>query len=300
MRIYYSDHYTIDLPEGHRFPMRKYRMLRHALTERGIIGEHELRDAVPIGRDDLLLAHTERYVDGVLQGTLDRLEIRRIGFPWSPALVQRSLATVGGCLASARAALDDGISGNLAGGTHHALRDAGEGFCVFNDIAVATLRLIQDGLVRRVAIIDLDVHQGNGNSDILGSHPDVTILSMHGAKNYPFRKVPSTIDIDLPDGTGDARFLEALDEHLPIVLDRGPDLVFYQCGVDPLEHDALGRLSLTFDGLRERDRRVLQACKTRGIPVMLALGGGYADPIELTIEAQCNTYRVAKELYPDS
>jgi acetoin utilization deacetylase AcuC-like enzyme len=162
------------------------------------------------------------------------------------------------------------------------------------------LRLIQDGLVRRVAIIDLDVHQGNGNSDILGSHPDVTILSMHGAKNYPFRKVPSTIDIDLPDGTGDARFLEALDEHLPIVLDRGPDLVFYQCGVDPLEHDALGRLSLTFDGLRERDRRVLQACKTRGIPVMLAMGGGYADPIELTIEAQCNTYRVAKELYPDS
>ena len=297
MRVYYSDHYTIDLPEGHRFPMRKYRMLRYALLERGIIREDELCDAEPIPREDLLLAHTERYIDGVLTGTLDRLEQRRIGFPWSPALVLRSLATVGGCLASARAALEDGISGNLAGGTHHALRDAGEGFCVFNDIAVSTLKLMQEERIRSTVIIDLDVHQGNGNSDILGGRPDVTIFSMHGAKNYPFRKVPSTIDIDLPDGTDDATYLRILAEHLPFLLDGAPDLVFYQCGVDPLVHDALGRLSLTFEGLRERDRMVIQACRDRHIPIMLALGGGYADPIEHTIEAQCGTYEVAKQVY---
>ena len=294
MHVFYSDHYTIDLPEGHRFPMRKYRMLRYALVEAGIITEDELLDAPLIDRDDLLLAHTERYVDGVMHGTLDRLEQRRIGFPWTPSLVTRSMATVGGCLASARAALACGISGNLAGGTHHALRDAGEGFCVFNDIAVATLKLMQEELIRTALIIDLDVHQGNGNADILGGRPDVTIFSMHGAKNYPFRKIPSTIDIDLPDGTGDDEYLRILNDHLPYLLDRHPDIVFYQCGVDPLEHDALGRLALTFDGLMERDRIVLQACHERHVPVMLALGGGYADPIDHTIQAQLNTYRVAK------
>ncbi|MBU3742371.1 MAG: histone deacetylase [Candidatus Kapabacteria bacterium] len=293
MHVFYSDHYTIDLPEGHRFPMRKYRMLRYALVDAGIITEEELRDAPLIDREDLLLAHTERYVDGVIHGTLDRLEQRRIGFPWTPSLVTRSMATVGGCLASARAALEDGISGNLAGGTHHAMRDAGEGFCVFNDIAVATLKLMQEDRIRTALIIDLDVHQGNGNSDILGGRPDVTIFSMHGAKNYPFRKIASTIDVDLPDGTGDEAYLRILGDHLPHLLDRKPDIAFYQCGVDPLEHDALGRLAMTFDGLMERDRMVLQACHDRHVPVMLALGGGYADPIDNTIQAQLNTYRVA-------
>jgi acetoin utilization deacetylase AcuC-like enzyme len=272
-------------------------MLRYALVDAGIITEGELRDAALISREDLLLAHTEHYIDGVINGSLDRLAQRRIGFPWSPQLVTRSLATVGGCLASARAALQDGVSGNLAGGTHHAMRDAGEGYCVFNDIAVATLKLMQEDHIRTALIIYLDVHQGNGNSDILGERNDVTIFSMHGAKNYPFRKIPSTIDIDLPDATGDEAYLQILGEHLPHLLDRAPDIVFYQCGVDPLEHDALGRLSMTFDGLRERDRMVLQACRDRHIPVMLALGGGYADPIEHTIAAQLNTYRVAKQIY---
>ncbi|MBU3679026.1 MAG: histone deacetylase [Candidatus Kapabacteria bacterium] len=297
MRVFYSDHYTIDLPDGHRFPMRKYRMLRHTLTELGIIDETQLFAPELASRDDVLLAHTQRYVDGVISGTLDRLEQRRIGFPWSPGLVDRSLATVGGCLASARAALKDGLSGNLAGGTHHALRDAGEGFCVFNDIAIATLRLMHDGRVRRVAIVDLDVHQGNGNSDILGGRDDVYILSVHGAKNYPFRKVPSTVDVDLPDGTSDAAFLAVVERELDPIVSFCPDIVFYQCGVDPLESDALGRLSLTFEGLARRDRLVLETFRRRGIPVMLALGGGYAQPIEDTIKAQCNLYRIAMDVF---
>jgi acetoin utilization deacetylase AcuC-like enzyme len=179
------------------------------------------------------------------------------------------------------------------------MRDAGEGFCVFNDIAVSTLRLMDEGRVRRVAIVDLDVHQGNGNSEILGDRSDVYILSVHGEKNYPFRRVPSTVDIDLPDGTGDEEFLRVVDEQLPAVLDFRPDIVFYQCGVDPLASDALGRLSLTHEGLMERDRRVIGTLRSAGIPVMLALGGGYADPIEDTIDAQCNLYRVALGIHMD-
>jgi len=279
--------------------MAKYRMLREALVQRGIVGVHELSDPGVASIEDVLRAHTERYVHGVLHGTLDALEVRRIGFPWSPSLVTRSLATVSGCLNATEAALVDGISGNLAGGTHHAMRDAGEGYCVFNDIAISTLKLLAEGRVRSVAIIDLDVHQGNGNSEILGGRPDVTIFSMHGARNYPFRKIPSTIDIDLPDGTEDEAYLQTLTEYLPNVLDRMPDLVFYLAGVDPLVHDSLGRLHLTFEGLAERDRLVLEGCRDRGIPVMVALGGGYARPIELTVEAQCNLYRVIRQTFPD-
>ncbi len=297
MRVFYSDHYTIELPEGHRFPMRKYRLLRQALVEQGIIDTSQLHAPELASREDVLLAHTQRYVDGVMTGTLERLEQRRIGFPWSQGLVDRSLATVGGCLASARAALEDGLSGNLAGGTHHAMRDAGEGFCVFNDIAVATLKLMQEGRVRRVAIVDLDVHQGNGNSEVLGGRNDVYILSVHGAKNYPFRKVPSTVDVDLPDGTGDEEFLEVVERELAPIVDFAPDLVFYQCGVDPLESDALGRLALSFEGLARRDRLVMETFRRRRVPVMLALGGGYANPIELTIRAQCNLYRIAMDVY---
>ncbi len=177
------------------------------------------------------------------------------------------------------------------------MRDAGEGFCVFNDIAVATLKLMQEDRVRRVAIVDLDVHQGNGNSDVLGGRNDVYILSVHGAKNYPFRKVPSTVDVDLPDGTGDEEFLSVVERELEPIVDFAPDLVFYQCGVDPLESDALGRLSLSFEGLARRDRLVMETFRRRQVPVMLALGGGYANPIEDTIAAQCNLYRIAMDVY---
>ena len=295
MRVFYSDHYTIDLPEGHRFPMRKYRMLREELLQRKIISHDQLHAPELAERDDVMLAHTSRYVHGVLNGTLGPLEQRRIGFPWSEALVARSLATVGGCIASSYAALEDGLSGNLAGGTHHAMRDAGEGFCVFNDIAVSTLRLMREGRVQRVAIVDLDVHQGNGNSDILGDRDDVYILSVHGEKNYPFRRVASTVDVDLPDGTTDEAYMTVVRRELDPVLAFQPDLVYYQCGVDPLHTDALGRLSLTHDGLRERDRYVIETFRSRDIPVMLALGGGYANPIEETIDAQCNLYEVAMD-----
>lgn len=293
MKVFYSDHYTIDLPEGHRFPMRKYRMLREELLQRKIISHDQLHAPELAERDDVMLAHTSRYVHGVLNGTLAPLEQRRIGFPWSEALVARSLATVGGCIASSYAALEDGLSGNLAGGTHHAMRDAGEGFCVFNDIAVSTLRLMREGRVQRVAIVDLDVHQGNGNSDIIGDRDDVYILSVHGEKNYPFRRVASTVDVDLPDGTTDDAYMTVVRRELDPVLAFQPDLVYYQCGVDPLHTDALGRLSLTHDGLRERDRYVIETFRSRDIPVMLALGGGYANPIEETIDAQCNLYEVA-------
>ena len=280
--------------------MTKYRMLREQLIARQIISETELYDPGLADLDDIRLAHTERYLQGVLTGGLDRLEIRRIGFPWSQSLVTRSLATVNGCLKATEAALADGVGGNLAGGTHHAMSDAGEGYCVFNDIAIATLKLIKQERVKNVLIIDLDVHQGNGNSEILGERKDVTIFSMHGERNYPFKKVPSTIDVGLKDGTGDDEFLSILDQHLPHLFDRQPDIVFYQAGVDGLHHDALGRLNLTYEGLMARDQRVLSMCRDHSIPVMVALGGGYAKPIELTVEAQCNLYRVMKDIYPNA
>lgn len=297
MRVFYSERYTIDLPDGHRFPMEKYRLIRLALLREGVVRDSELLEPPLATHDQLLLAHSPDYVDAICSGSASPDVIRRIGFPWSEGLVLRSLATVGGALAAAEAALQDGVSGNLAGGTHHALRNSGEGYCVFNDLAVVALWLLGRKQVRRVAIIDLDVHQGNGNSEILGGHEDVFIFSMHGAKNYPFRKVPSTLDVALPDHTSDAEFLDALALHLPKVFDFQPDIVLYQAGVDPLKEDALGRLALTHQGLMERDRMVLTACKRLGIPVSLALGGGYAKPIELTVEAHVGTYKVVREIF---
>jgi acetoin utilization deacetylase AcuC-like enzyme len=223
--------------------------------------------------------------------------MKRIGFPWSIDLYERSRATVGGAISAARAALKDGISGNLAGGTHHAHADRGEGFCVFNDIAVAAKILKSENLAQRIAIIDLDVHQGNGNSSILAHDKDIFILSLHGEKNYPYKKISSTLDIGFEDGTKDAEYLLKLKEALDVVLDFDPDFIFYQMGVDPLKEDILGNLHLTFEGLMERDRMVLSAAKEREIPISLALGGGYAKPIELTVVAYANTYRVVRELW---
>lgn len=297
MKVFYSDHYTIPLPDEHRFPMEKYRLIRLALLKHGVVRDNELSEPPMPSRETLMLAHTQGYVDAVLNGTLSEFQIRKIGFPYSTALVERSLATVGGALASAEEALRNGVSGNLAGGTHHAFADSGEGYCVFNDLAIVTNYLRTVHKIQRVAIIDLDVHQGNGNSAILGGRQDVFIFSMHGAKNYPFRKVPSTIDIDLPDNTGDRDFHTILKDHLPKVFAFKPDIVLYQAGVDPLKEDALGRLSLTHDGLQERDRLVLKACRTHGVPVSLALGGGYAKPIDLTVEAHVGTYKAVREVF---
>ncbi len=297
MKVFYSDHYTMPLPDGHRFPIEKYRLLRFALLRNGVVRDDELHEPPMPSAETLMLAHTHEYVEAVLNGTLSEFQIRKIGFPYSKALVKRSLATVGGALAAAEEALRSGVSGNLAGGTHHAFADSGEGYCVFNDLAVVTKYLLTVQKVRRVAIVDLDVHQGNGNSAILGGRDDVFIFSMHGAKNYPFRKVPSTIDIDLPDGTGDKDYLAILKDYLPKVFAFKPDIVLYQAGVDPLKEEALGRLSLTHEGLQERDRIVLKECRKHGIPVSLALGGGYAKPIDLTVEAYVGTYKAVREVF---
>jgi acetoin utilization deacetylase AcuC-like enzyme len=297
LKVFYSDKMTIPLPENHRFPIRKYKMLRESLVESGVLKNEHVFESPLASRDEICLAHDETYVESILNGTVDPMIIKRIGFPWTEGLVARSLATVGGCLAAARSSLQHGVSGNLAGGTHHAHRDAGEGYCVFNDIAVSFMSLRAEHLIQKAAIIDLDVHQGNGNSSILGGRKDVFIFSMHGEKNYPFRKVPSTLDIGLPDGTGDEEFLRHLESALPQVFAFQPDIVFYQAGVDPLKEDSLGKLHLSFEGLMKRDLMVLSECRRRGIPVVLSMGGGYAKPIELTVEAHVGTYRMVREVF---
>lgn len=239
------------------------------------------------------LAHDAEYVRRFLDGSLDRSVIRCIGFPWSEGLVRRTLASVGGSLAAAEEAMATGWGGNLAGGTHHAFRGEGSGFCVFNDIAVVIQHLRAEGRIRRAAVIDLDVHQGDGTAQIFAGDADVLTLSMHGKNNFPFRKQASVVDIDLPDGTGDEEYLRLLEDVLPRVFAFSPDFVVYQAGVDALETDTLGRLSLTIDGLAERDRMVLTACREYGRPFVITLGGGYSNPLEKTAQAHANTYRMA-------
>jgi acetoin utilization deacetylase AcuC-like enzyme len=297
MRFYYPDTPDLPLPPGHRFPASKYRLLRDKIDRERILGPARLLPSPSASQPDLLRAHDEAYVRSVLDGTLAPEIERRIGLPWSTTLVARSLATTGGSLAAARAALDNGLSGQLAGGTHHAHRDFGSGYCVFNDLAVAALGILAEQRVGRLAIIDLDVHQGDGNAAILGDRPDAFVLSMHGEKNFPFRKVPSTLDVGLPDGTEDEAYLRALGGALEQVAEFQPELVLYLSGADPLKTDTLGRLSLTFEGLEARDRMVLQFCRRRIIPVSIAIGGGYADPITDSVEAYANTFRVAREIF---
>lgn len=297
MKIFFSEKYQLPLPAGHRFPIEKYRMLRDYLVSNQIVQSDMIFESPLASIDDLLFGHSLEYVKQMRDGHVPKDIIKRIGFPWSLELYERSRATVGGAVSAARAALKDGISGNLAGGTHHAHADRGEGFCVFNDIAVAARLLLSEKLAQKIAIIDLDVHQGNGNSSILAKDKEVFILSLHGEKNYPYKKIPSTIDIGLENGTEDAEYLSKLRSALELVLDFNPDFIFYQMGVDPLKEDVLGNLNLTLSGLMERDRMVLSAAHEREIPISLALGGGYAKPIELSVEAYANTYRVVKELW---
>jgi acetoin utilization deacetylase AcuC-like enzyme len=296
MTIFYSDHYTVPLPDGHRFPMMKYRMLREMLLAEGVVTDRELHPAQPVDRETLLIAHTANYVDSFLSGTVDPKIVRRIGIPWSHEFALRSCASVGGTLAAAYTALDEGIAGNLAGGTHHAFRDYGEGYCVFNDIAVSALTLLNGGLIRRAVVIDLDVHQGNGTASILADEQSVFTFSMHGRNNFPFTKIPSNLDLAVDDGTGDTEYLALLAEALPRVLSFAPDIIFYQAGVDALHWDALGRLAMTHQGLMQRDRMVLHAALEHDLPIVLTLGGGYAKPITETVQAHIGTYRIAKDL----
>ena len=297
MPFFFPDVPALSLPPGHRFPSGKYDALRAIIDGERVLGKATLLPAEQASRDQLLRAHSAAYVDAMMAGTIAPEAIRRIGLPWSATLVARSRATVGGALASGRAALEDGISGQLAGGTHHAHRDFGSGFCVFNDLAVATLTLLDEGRCARIAIVDTDVHQGDGNAAILGLDARVFVLSVQGAKNFPFRRVPATLDIDLPDGTEDAAYLRALADALEPVQAFKPDLVFFLSGADPLAEDRLGRLSLTHAGLMARDRLVLSTFKARGIPVAIAIGGGYAEPISASVEAYANTFRVAAEVW---
>ena len=275
--------------------MPKYRLLRERLVAEGVLGAQELEESDLIDRPSLLLAHTPEYLDAVFSGTLSGPEQRGLGFSWSGALVARSRASVFGTVAAARAALRDGVAGNLAGGTHHAHADRGTGFCVFNDIAVAARALQREGLIDRALVVDLDVHQGDGTAAIFAGDDSVFTFSMHGAKNFPFRKQRSSLDVELADGCGDSEYLATLEGHLPAVLDRArPDILFFQAGVDPLEHDLLGRLKLTRAGLRSRDRIVASASRDRGIPLVLTLGGGYARPIALSVDAHLGTWREAR------
>jgi acetoin utilization deacetylase AcuC-like enzyme len=296
MKIFYSDLYTLPLPNDHRFPIEKYRMLRDSLVEHQIIRSEQLFESPQATEEELCLAHSPSYVRSMQDGSVELQMIKRIGFPWSYNLYLRSCATVGGALAAAKSALQDGIAGNLAGGTHHAHFDRGEGYCVFNDIAVATRYLKKEHLAKKIAIIDLDVHQGNGNSSILKNDEGVFIFSIHGEKNYPFIKIPSHLDIALPTGATDDIYLAALAEGLKEVKKFNPDFIFYQTGVDPLEFDHLGKMSLSFKGLMSRDEMVLSYALDQQIPISLALGGGYAKPIEKSVEAYANTYRVVGKL----
>jgi acetoin utilization deacetylase AcuC-like enzyme len=290
VRLLYCDHLEIPLPEGHKFPMAKYRLLRERIVADGF---WKLKPAAPAPLETIKLAHDPEYVDQFVEGTLPPAAMRRIGFPWSIGLVARTLASAGGTLAATRDAIDTGFGGTLAGGTHHAFRSEGSGFCVFNDVAIA----IHAFRPKRAAVVDLDVHQGDGTAHFFEHDPDVLTVSLHGAHNFPFRKQRSNIDIELPDQTGDEEYLRALDSVLPRVVEFKPDIVFYLSGVDALATDVLGRLALTPEGLKARDKRVIAECHRNRLPLVITLGGGYSKPIELTAEAHANTFRVAAAIY---
>jgi acetoin utilization deacetylase AcuC-like enzyme len=289
-----SAKYTFPLPDGHRFPIAKYALLRERVLAEGIVGTDCMHDPSRIARNDLLLVHTTDYVDRFTAGALTPDEERRLGFPWSESLVERSYRAAGGTSEAARHAIDHGIAMNLAGGTHHAFSDHGEGFCVFNDVAVAIRSLQRDKRVSRAAVVDLDVHQGNGTHAIFSDDDSVFTFSMHGGRNYPFRKVAGRLDVELADRTGDEEYLAALTHALPGVLtDSRPDLVVYLAGADPHERDRLGRLALTFDGLARRDSIVLELCREVGIPVVVTIAGGYGTQIEETVDIHVQTARIA-------
>ncbi len=294
LHLWSSAAYAIPLPEGHRFPMAKYALLREGVLAAGLVPPGRLHDPERAPVDDLLLVHTPEYVRQVTDGTLPAAEQRRIGLPWSPAFVERAYRVVRGTCEAAEAALVHGVAMNLAGGTHHAFPGRGEGFCTYNDVAVAVRRLQRAGHVRRACVVDLDVHQGNGTHACFAGDASVYTFSMHGAKNFPFHKVPGTRDVELADGTGDDEYLALLAAHLPAVLRAAaPDLVVYLAGADPHEGDRLGRLALTFDGLARRDWMVLEACREVGLPVCVTIAGGYGRDVRDTVRVHVNTVGVA-------
>ncbi len=301
MQAFYADHFVQALPPGHRFPMAKYPLLRGRLTAE--LPQVRMGQALRASDGELALAHTPAYVQAISTGSASAQTMREIGFSWSPAMGERARRSVGATIAACRAAQQEGVGANLAGGTHHAYADKGGGFCVFNDAAVAA-RLMQAEHARshktplRVAIIDLDVHQGNGTAHIFQHDASVFTLSLHGEKNFPFRKEPSSLDVDLPDGCQDAAYLQALEQALIELESRfTPGLVIYLAGADPFEGDRLGRLKLSYDGLEARDRRVFDWSWQRRIPLAMAMAGGYGHRIDDTVQVQVNSYRVAVQYW---
>lgn len=290
IRAYAHDRFTYPLPADHRFPLGRYRMLREAIDAQGIA---QVEEAPGAEDADLLLAHDPLYLDRVVHGRLTDREQKAVGLPWSPELVERGRRSVGATLAAAAAALDDGTGINLGGGTHHAFPDAGKGFCTFNDVAVAVRRLRADGAIERALVVDLDVHQGDGTNAILGPDPLTTCSGINGGANYPFRRVPGDVEVDLPDGTGDDAYLAALDDLLPRALATGrPDICFYLAGADPYEDDRLGRLALTTHGLEARDVMVRDLMWLQGVPVVVLLAGGYGRRVEDTVAINLATVSV--------
>ena len=297
MRLFYTDVFVLPLPAWHRFPMEKYSRLRQALLASGEFSEADFQLPHAATDEELGRAHDPDYIQAIATGQLSEKAQKAIGFPWSEGMVERSRRSAGATLCACRAALEDGISANLAGGTHHAFRDHGEGFCIFNDAAVAARAMQAEGRAERVLIVDCDVHQGNGTASILRGDDSIFTFSIHGARNFPFTKEQSDLDIELPDGCSDAAYLTRLEEGLNIAFDLAhPDLVIYLAGADPYHDDRLGRLGLSFAGLAERDRRVLARCQAQRTPVAITMAGGYARQINDTVSIHSTTIHLAKAL----
>jgi acetoin utilization deacetylase AcuC-like enzyme len=295
--LYYADHFVLPLPPGHRFPMAKYARLRERLGDSGEFRPDDFRVPEGAGDGEILRAHCPAYLARVRGGTLSADEVRRIGFPWSGAMVERSRRSAGATVAAARDALVQGWSANLAGGTHHAFRDRGEGFCVFNDAAIAARAMQAEAGIARVAVIDCDVHQGNGTAAILRGDDSVFTFSIHGARNFPFDKEASDLDIELPDGTGDEEYLRSLARGLGETLERSrPQLAIYLAGADPHEGDRLGRLRLTREGLARRDEMVLGRLAALGVPVAIAMAGGYGRDLDDTVAIHATTILAARRV----
>jgi acetoin utilization deacetylase AcuC-like enzyme len=292
MKCVYHPSYQVALPPGHPFPMSKYSLLRDQLLAEGIVAAGDILLPEPLDVSTLGLVHTPEYLAKLATSGLSAAEQRRLGLPWSEALWQRSRLASAGTLLAARTALDQGLAANLAGGTHHAFADHGEGFCVLNDVAIAIRKLQAEHALERAAIVDLDVHQGNGTAAIFETDDEVFTFSMHGERNYPVAKMRSNLDVPLDDGVGDAQYLDTLQKHLPSVLDAaGADVVFYLAGVDVAAGDRYGRLALTEEGIRRRDRCVIEAVRGRGLPLVIVLAGGYAATRARTAELHTHVFR---------
>ena len=298
-RLYYSPYYYAEIGEGHVFPIRKFELVKDLLLKEGTLREEEIFEPAPARIEDLLLVHTEDYITRLTEGTLTAKEVRKLGLPWSESLVRRSFHAISGTINAARVALESGIASNLAGGTHHAFPDRGEGFCVLNDVAVAIRVLQREKLAERFLIVDCDVHQGNGTAFIFKDASEVFTFSMHGAKNYPLFKETSNLDIELSDGTGDTEYLETLEQALPRIFMHNPDVIFYLGGADPYEKDKLGRLKLTQAGLMRRDELVLQFAREHHTPIVTTMSCGYALDINDTVEIHANTIRAVKKVFFD-